>query len=198
MINKLFFLILGLSSLSCVEKKEVETGIVVEDSAEEDTSPIHWDEIECSYNIGDHICNLTLVTAMNTVDELHNYHGKPLVLEVTSMRCSDCQRSSANNQYLTTMSGDMRWITIIMENEAGMNPSVSDGRRWSNAFTLPYFYVWLGGRAHIDLHHGKTGFPYSSYPYYVLIDDDLVIYSVIEGYDKDKIINNITDMKSSL
>lgn len=198
-MNKLFFLTFGLLSLSCVSKKEVETGVVAEDSAiEEDTSPIHWEDFECSYNIGDHICNLRLITAMNTVDELYAHHGAPMVLEVTSMRCSDCQRSSGNNQYLTTMSGDMRWITIIMENEAGMNPSVSDGRRWANAFTLPYFYVWLGGRSHIDTNLGKNGFPYSSYPYYVLIDDDLVIYTVIEGYDKDKIINNITDMKSSL
>lgn len=197
-MNKFFFLVLGLSSLSCVDKKEIETGLVVEDSAEVGEESVHWDPIECSFNIGDHICDLNLATAMSTVDYLYDYHGEPIVLEVTSMRCGDCQRSSGNNDYLTTMSGNMRWITIIMENEAGMNPSVSDGRRWANAFTLPYFYVWLGTKLNIDLHHGKTGFPYSSYPYYVLIDDDLVIYTVIEGYDKDKIINNITDLKNSL
>ena len=200
MMNKFFFLVLGYLSLSCVDKKEMETGLVVEDTAVEEVeeSPISWDESECSYNIGDHICNLRLVTAMNTVDQLYEYHGEPFMIEVTSMRCSDCQRAAANNDYLVIMGSGIRWITIIMENEAGMDPSVSDGRRWANAFTLPYFYVWLGGRANIDIHHGKTGFPYSSYPYYVLVDDDLVIRSVVEGYDKDKIINNITDLKSSL
>ena len=194
-MSRLFLLLLGFTSLSCVEKKEVETGII-EEVVEED--PIHWEPIECSFNVGDHICDLVLITAMNTVDTLYEYHEKPLVLEVTSMRCSDCQRSSGNNQYLVTMSGDIRWITIIMENEAGMNPSVSDGQRWANAFQLSYFYVWLGTRMNIDIHHGKTGFPYTQYPFYVIIDDDLVIHSVIEGYDKDKIINNISELKSSL
>ena len=195
-MSKFFLIMLNFFSLSCVSNKEVETGIIKE--VVEDTNPIHWDEDECSYNIGDHICNLRLVTTMNVADELYNYHGMPMVLELTSMRCSDCQRSSANNEYLTIMGGDIRWITIIMENEAGMNPSVSDGRRWANAFTLSYFYVWLGGRGNIDIHHGKIGFPYSNYPSYVLIDDDLQIYTVIEGYDKNEIVNNITDLRSSL
>jgi hypothetical protein len=196
MMNKIFSLVFGLGILSCIFPKEIETGVVHEEI--EDTNPIAWEEFECSYNIGDHICNLRLPTTMNTVDELYNYHGAPLLLEVTSMRCSDCQRSASNNEYMRIMGGDIRWIIIIMENEAGINPSVSDGRRWANAFKLSYFYVWLASRTNIDIHLGKTGFPYSSYPYYVLIDNDLRIYSVIEGYDKDKIINNITDMNSSL
>ena len=188
-------MILGLFSLSCVEGKEVETGIIEE---VEDTNPITWEEDECSYNIGDHICNLRLPTVLDTADELYNYHGAPILLEVTSMMCSDCQRSSGNNEYLRVMGGDIRWITIIIENEAGMPPSASDGRRWANAFKLSYFFVWLGSRANIDIHNGKTGFPYSSYPFYVLVDDDLLVYSVVEGYDKDNIINNITELKNSL
>ncbi len=85
-----------------------------------------------------------------------------------------------------------------MENEAGMNPSLSDGRGWANAFLLAHLYVWLGGRAFIDINLGKTGFPYSSYPNYVLLDDDLVIHTVIEGYDRNEIVNKIIDLKSSL
>ena len=196
MINKIFFLVLGFASLSCVEKKEIETGIVEETAGE--VSPIYWKPDDCSYNIGDHICNLRLITAYNTVNELYNYHGEPIVLEMTSMRCSDCQRSSAANDYMITMGGNIRWITIIMENEAGMNPNVSDAKRWANAFSLSYFYVWLGGRTYIDIHNGKTGFPYSSYPYYVLINDDLQIYTVVQGFDKDEIVNKIADLKNSL
>ena len=195
-MGKFFLMMVSFFSLSCVSKKEVETGIIEE--VIEDTDPITWDEEECSYNIGDHICNLKLITAMNTVDELYNYHGAPLVLEVTSMRCSDCQRSSANNEWMRIMGSNILWITIIMENEAGMDPSVSDARRWSNAFELSYFYVWLGSRGYIDIHNGKTGFPYTEYPYYVLVDDNLQIRTVIEGYDRDEIVNNITDLKSSL
>ena len=163
-MNKIFSLIVGLFSFSCLFSKDVETGIVLNETTE-DANPINWDEDSCSYNIGDHICNLRLATAMNTADELYNYHGELLMLEVTSMRCSDCQRSAASNEWLVTMGGNIKWITIIMENEAGMNPSVSDGGRWANAFKLSYFFVWLGSRGDIDIHHGKTGFPYSSYPY---------------------------------
>ncbi len=196
-MDKFFFLVLILLPLSCVfEKQVVETGVV--DEVVADTDPIHWETIECSFNIGDHICNLVMATAMNTVDDLYAYHGEPIVLELTSMRCSDCQRSAGENNYMKTMGSDIRWITIIMENEAGMNPSLSDGRRWANAFLLSHFYVWLGGRAFIDINLGKTGFPYSSYPYYVLLDDDLVIHTVIEGYDRNEIVNKIIDLKSSL
>jgi len=198
MMNKMFFMLFGLLSFSCILGKEIETGLVLEDTTAQDTSPITWDEEDCSYNVGDHICNLKLATAMNTVDELYNYHGAPLLLEVTSMMCSDCQRSSGNNEWMRTMGSNIRWITVIIENEAGFAPSLSDGRRWANAFTLSYFFVWLGSRANIDIHNGKTGFPNSSYPFYVLIDDDLRIYSVVVGYDKEKIVNNITDLKNGL
>jgi len=193
MMDKLFFILFGISSLSCVESKEIETGIV-EEIVEE--NPIWWDD--CSYNVSDHICNLRLATAMDIADELYNYHGEMFVLEVTSMRCSDCQRSSGQNDYIQTRVGHVRWITIIIENEAGITPSTSDGRRWANAFTLSYFYVWLGSRGNIDIHTGRSGFPYSEYPFYVLVDDDLLINLVIEGYDKNKIINNITELKISL
>ena len=41
-------MMLGSIFLTCVSEKQIETG-VVEEVVEED--PIHWDEIECSYNI---------------------------------------------------------------------------------------------------------------------------------------------------
>lgn len=65
-------------------------------------------------------------------------------------------------------------------------------------FSIITFLCLAWGRAFIDINLGKTGFPYSSYPYYVLLDDDLVIHTVIEGYDRNEIVNKIIDLKSSL
>jgi len=197
-MNSIISAIFGLSFLSCVIDKEVETGLIVEDSAEEEENPIWWDEEDCSYNEGDHICNLRLPTALDTADEVYNYFGRIFLLEITSMRCSDCQRSSGQNSYMQARVGDIKWITIIIENEAGITPSSSDGRRWGNAFGLQYFNIWLGSRSNIDINQGKRGFAVSEYPSYVLVDDELRIRVVIEGYDKDKIIDSVIDLKSDL
>ena len=52
----MFYFLLGVL-LGCTPDKEA-TGDSVDSSVLEEESPIHWDE--CSYRIGEHICNVSL------------------------------------------------------------------------------------------------------------------------------------------
>ena len=55
----MFYLMLGL--LACTSG-DLDSGAIQETAQEE--SPIHWDE--CSYRIGEHICNVELTDSNYT------------------------------------------------------------------------------------------------------------------------------------
>ena len=53
-------------------------------------SPIHWNE--CSFNGGDHICDLTLTNADNQMDNLYSHYGEVIVVDVSAMWCGPSKR----------------------------------------------------------------------------------------------------------
>ena len=161
-------------------------------------SPIWWEDHDCSFNGGDHICNFRLPTAADTADEIYDHYGEITVIDLSSMWCGPCQQAAGDINDIKERVGGVEWITIIIENEAGRSPSSYDGRRWGNAFNLDYEDIWLGSSGLIDPHNGAYGFPLQSWPYFVILDADLRIRVVIEGWNKQNMINKITELKSEL
>ena len=161
-------------------------------------SPIWWEDHDCSYNGGDHICNFRLPTAADTADEIYEHYGEIIVIDLSSMWCGPCQQAADAINDIKERVGGVEWITIIIENEAGRIPSSYDGQRWGNAFGLDYEDIWLGSRSNIDIYNGIYGFPLQSWPYFVILDADLRIRVVIEGWNKQNMINKISELKSEL
>jgi thiol-disulfide isomerase/thioredoxin len=187
-------MLLNLLLWAC-DQPIIDSGEPLEEIIE---SPIHWAEDECSYNGGDHICNFRLPTAADTADEIYPHYGEIIVIDLTSMWCGPCQQAAGDVNDIKEKVEGVKWITIIIENEAGLSPSSSDGRRWGNAFELDYEDIWLGSRSNIDIYNGISGFPSQGWPYFVILDADLRIRVVIEGYNKNNMINKISDLKSEL
>ena len=73
----MFYLLLGL--LACTGE-DLDAG-AVQDTAEE-VNPIHWDE--CSYRIGEHICNVQLTDSKMGEFDLYEHYGKPIVIQLAA------------------------------------------------------------------------------------------------------------------
>jgi hypothetical protein len=156
-------------------------------------SPIHWNE--CSFNGGDHICDLTLTNADNQMDNLYSHYGEVIVLDVSAMWCGPCQEAAWNSNSVKVTSGGVEWITVLIENLEGDTPTVEDGKTWGNYFGIPYNEILLGSPDNRDT-EGFNGFANTGWPYFLILDKDLMIRVVQQGWNKDKILQEIAELKS--
>ena len=159
-------------------------------------SPIHWAEDECSYNGGDHICDLTLTTADGEDDNLYSYYGEVIVLDVSAMWCEPCQMAAWHSNSIKVTTGGTKWITVLIENLQGNDPNIDDGIEWGNYFGIEYSEIWLGSREGNLDEEGITGIPLGGWPYFVILDKDLRIRTIQQGWNKDEIIANIESLKA--
>lgn len=158
-------------------------------------SPIYWAEDECSYNGGDHICNLSLPTADGGFDDLYSHYGEVIVIDVSAMWCGPCQEAAWNSNSINVMTDGVTWITVLIENLDGDVPTQEDGQLWGDYFGIWHNEIMLGSNDNRDV-EGLTGFANTGWPYFLILDKDLRIRVVQEGWNKQEIILNIESLKA--
>lgn len=163
--------------------------IVVEES------PIYWGEDECSYNGGDHICNLTLPTADGGVDNLYSHYGEVIIVDVSAMWCGPCQEAAWNSNSIDVTTDGVTWITVLIENLDGEVPTQENGQFWGDYFGIWHDEIWLGSDDNRD-YDGLTGFANGGWPYFLILDKDLRIRVVQEGWNKQELITQIETLKA--
>ena len=156
-------------------------------------SPIWWDE--CSYNGGDHICDLSLPTANGGWDNIYSHYGEVIVIDVSAMWCGPCQEAAWNTNSIKVTTGGVTWITVLIEDLEGNVPDQEDGETWGNYFGIWHNEILLGSNDNRDV-EGITGFANTGWPYFLILDKDLMIRIVQQGWNKNKIIEEIEKLKS--
>ena len=156
-------------------------------------SPIWWDE--CSYNGGDHICDLSLIKADGGFDNLYSYYGEVIVVDVSAMWCGPCQEAAWNSNSIKVTSGGVTWITVLIEDLEGNTPDLEDGQMWGDYFGIWHDEIWLGSNDNRDV-EGINGFANTGWPYFLILDKDLMIRVVQQGWNKQEILDKIAELKS--
>ena len=127
------FLFAGiLSFVSCVamvaEKKPIDSS---SDTAEE-ALPITW--YECGHEIGQHPCDFTFLNQHGEEVSLYDYHGKPVLIDMSTMWCYYCSIASieltkVKDEYQNI---DLEILILLFENGDREQPSQEDLEYWAD------------------------------------------------------------------
>ena len=185
----MFYFLLGVF-LGCTPKNDSAENI---DSAVVEESPIHWDE--CSYRIGEHICNVSLPDSNMEDFALYDYYGRPIVIDISAEWCGPCLASGPHAELFMDQwaDEDLLWITILIENTDREQPNAEDMAEWVEAMGNVNSVVLAGSRDLIDA-SGTHGFPLTSWPTFVLVDKDMVIYHGFAGWSEEYLNQKIAEM----
>ena len=188
MFNLLFAFLLGACTSN---EKEIETAAVEETA--ETASPIHWEE--CSYRIGEHICNFELSANTGKMWSLYENYGRPMIIDLSAEWCSVCKNSAPfAEQFVQNWAEyDLMWITILLENDQGEEPTAQDLVEWQNNYGSQDSIILAGSRDLIDL-SAENGFPLTSWPTFVILTDDLIIFHGVGGWSEDYLNQRLTEM----
>ena len=185
---RIFFLLLA----GCVANEKPIDSANIEETAVE-VNPIHWDE--CSYRIGEHICDITLPDSNMGEFNLYEHYGRPIVIQLSAEWCGPCHvAGSFAEQFMLQYVGDnLLWVTIILENDQGQPPNAQDLAEWTAEMGTANSVVLAGSRDLIDP-SGLNGFPLTSWPTIVVIDSDMLIFHGFGGWSEEYLDQKITDM----
>ena len=186
MFGLIFGFLLGCTPTEDTDKAAEETAVVEE-------SPITWSE--CSYRIGEHICNVTGPDINMEYQELYNYYGRPIVIQLAAEWCAPCHAAGLQAEATMTqwVAEDLLWITILLENDEREQPNAQDLAEWSIEMGTTNSLLWAGSRDWIDP-SGENGFPLTSWPTFVLVTSDMVVYHGFSGWSEDYLDQKIAEM----
>ncbi len=186
MFGLIFGFLLGCTPAGDTDKAAEETAVVEE-------SPITWDE--CSYRIGEHICNLSLPDSNMDYQELYDYYGRPIVIQLAAEWCAPCHVAGkfAEVTMEQWVAEDLLWITVLLENTDREDTTAVDLAEWGTEMGTTNSLLWAGSRDLIDP-SGEHGFPLTSWPTFVLVTSDMVVYHGWSGWSEDYLDQKIAEM----
>ena len=189
MINLIFAALLG----GCVKTNNPQDSVSLSETANLEESPIHWDE--CSYRIGEHICNIELTANDGKIWSLYENHGRPIIIDLSAVWCPVCKISAPEaEKFMERWSEyDLLWVTILIENAQGDDPTASDLALWESDYGVQDSIILAGSRDLLDI-AGDDGFPMTSWPTFVILTDDLLIFHGVGGWSEQYLEQKLTEM----
>ena len=187
----MFYFLLGVL-LGCTPDKEA-TEDSVDSSVLEEESPIHWDE--CSYRIGEHICNVSLPDSDMGEFALYDHYGRPIVIQLAAEWCAPCHAAGKHAEATMEQwaAEDLLWITILLENDEREQPNAQDLAEWYIEMATTNSLLWAGSRDMIDP-TGENGFPLTSWPTFVIVTSDMVVYHGFSGFSEGYLDQKIAEL----
>ena len=162
------------------------------DNNSEEYSFATWET--CSQSFGDHPCNFTLKDQSGNDVSLYDFYGDTIVLDFSTMWCGPCRSAASEVQEVkdSYASEGLTYLTILIENTSGNDPSTSDCNDWADTYGISE-PVLAGDRSLLDS-TAVNGWPLEAWPTFYFLDKDLTILYINEGYSKESLSYYIKDL----
>ena len=191
-----FFLVSVAGCATGCESLPNDSAIVDEDvptiisETEPEPSPITWDD--CGGAVGDHPCDFTFIDQDGNEWNLYSHYGDVMILDFSTMWCGYCKVAAADVQAMQDLYGPdgFIWVTLLIDDAAGGDVDLAEVQAWANEYGIVSAPVLVADRSIIDL-SAEDGYPVSSWPTFVLIDEEMVINWGLRGWNQEMIINAI-------
>ena len=152
------------------------------------------EDIECGYNVGEKLCDITLMDQDGNDWNLYENIGKVTVVDLSVMWCAPCQSAATAAEDVVDSYGrdKVQWVTILIEDSQGNAPDLDDLQAWASAYhgSSP---ILAGDRSLIDV-SGDDGFPLTSWPTFLILDEDLNVRWFLKGWSEETIRLLIEDI----
>ena len=154
--------------------------------------------IECGYAPGEYACNITLFDNNSHKVSLHDYKGKTILLNFSTMWCYYCNVAAAEETELVNMYKDngFEWVTVLVENRDGQQPSCNDLKSWADDYNIESPVLSGNKGALLDFENDgiDIGYRCAGYPTFIIINDELQIIEYVHGWSYDGIKSKLEEV----
>ena len=153
------------------------------------------EEEECLYINGYKPCNFTTFDVNGNEVNLHDFEGKPFIVDISAMWCGPCQRAGSEVQSVQDAHAEhnLQYITLLIENTSGETPSASDLTLWAQEMGITTAPILGGSRDLLTSDPTMTadGFYLRAWPTFYFFNSEMRMVAYQVGADDATLQSNI-------
>ena len=174
----------------CVAPSQKDSTVAVA----EPPSLITW--TECSNTIQQHPCDIEAINQLGSTENLYDYVGRPIVLDLSATWCGPCRAAALEVQATQDKYSDidLAYITILIENNYGQPPNIGDLEAWANSYGITTAPILAGSRDLLNP-DPKLGWELHGWPTFYFIDSEMVLRGYLRGFSTAAVEQGIDQIK---